>query len=146
MKESCSNADRDHRGLLTPGPPTPPGVSMVFSFAALRAFTSRVLLRSTIGSIGVGTTTTLLAARASLRTVAACTRFAGVALLALRLPGSEPAACMQTCSSPARATVLRLTVLLVGLLTCQAIRTPSTPRLIAPTHYTRSSPCVLETP
>jgi len=39
---------------------------------------------------------------------------------------------------------MRLTVLLVGLLTCQTIHTPST--LNAPTHYTRSSPCVLETP
>ena len=39
---------------------------------------------------------------------------------------------------------MRFTVMLVGLLTCQAIRTPST--LNAPTHYTRSRPCVLETP
>jgi len=39
---------------------------------------------------------------------------------------------------------MRLTALLVGLLTCQAIRTPNT--LNAPTHYTHSRPCVLETP
>jgi len=39
---------------------------------------------------------------------------------------------------------MRLTVLFVVLLTCQVIRTPST--LNAPTHYTRSNPCVLETP
>ena len=45
---------------------------------------------------------------------------------------------------PARAAAMRLTALLVGLLTCQAIRTTST--LNAPTHYTRSRPCVLETP
>ena len=45
---------------------------------------------------------------------------------------------------PARAAAMRLTALLVKLLTCQAIRTPST--LNAPTHYTRSRPCVLETP
>jgi len=51
---------------------------------------------------------------------------------------------MPTCLFPARAAALRLTVLLVGLLTCQAIRTPST--LNAPTHYARNSPCVLETP
>ena len=74
------------------------------------------------------------------RTVAACTLFAGVALLALRLPGSEPAARMLICSFAARTAAMRLTVLLVGLLTC----TPST--LNAPTRYTRSSPCVLETP
>jgi len=45
---------------------------------------------------------------------------------------------------PARAAAMRLTVLVVGLLTCQAIRTPRT--LNVPTHYTRSRPCVLETP
>ena len=45
---------------------------------------------------------------------------------------------------PARAAAMRLTALLVDLLTCQAIRTPST--LNAPTHDTRSRPCVLETP
>ena len=45
---------------------------------------------------------------------------------------------------PARAAAMRLTALLVGLLTCQPIRTPST--LNAPTHYTHSRPCVLETP
>ena len=45
---------------------------------------------------------------------------------------------------PGRAAAMRFTVLLVGLLTCQTIRTPGT--LNAPTHYTRSSLCVLETP
>ena len=70
-----------------------------------------------------------------------CTRIASVALLAPRLPWSEPGARMPI---PTRAAAMRLTVMLVGLLKCQAIRTPST--LNAPTHYTRSSPCVLETP
>jgi len=86
----------------------------------------------------------LLVARASPRTVTACTRFVGVVLLPLRLPDSEPAARMPTFSFTARAAVLCLTVLLVVLLTCQTIRTPST--LITPTHYARSRPCVLETP
>ena len=74
-------------------------------------------------------------------------------MLAPRLPCSEPGARIPTCSFPSRAAALlvprhirnslRLTVLLVGLLTCQAIRTSST--LNAPTHYMRSSPCVLGT-
>ena len=51
---------------------------------------------------------------------------------------------MLICSFPARATAMRLTVQFVGLLTWQAIRTPST--LNVPTHCTCSSPCVLETP
>ena len=51
---------------------------------------------------------------------------------------------MLTCLFPECATILCLTVLLVGLLTCHSIRTPST--LSTPTHYARSSPFVLETP
>ena len=39
--------------------------------------------------------------------------------------------------------MLRLTVLLAGLFICQSLCTPST--LYAPTHYTRSRPCVLDT-
>ena len=87
-------------------------------------------------------------------TVAACTRIAGVALLAPRLPRSEPGVRMPICWFPARAAAflvpkqmqhpLCLTVLLAGLFTCHAIRTSST--LHAPTHYTRSRPCVLDTP
>ena len=72
---------------------------------------------------------------------AACTRIASITLLAPRLPCSEPGARMPI---PARAAAMRLIALLVGLLTCQATRTPST--LNAPTHYTRSRPFVLETP
>ena len=88
------------------------------------------------------------------RTVAACTRIAGVALLATRLPRSEPGVRMPICWFPTRAAAflvprqiqhpLCLTVLLAGLFTCQSIRTSST--LHAPTHYTRNRPCVLDTP
>ena len=61
---------------------------------------------------------------------------------------------MPICWFPARAAAflmpkqmqhpLCLAVLLAGLFTCHSIRTSST--LHAPTHYTRSRPCVLDTP
>ena len=68
-------------------------------------------------------------------------RIANITLLPPRLSCSEPGVRMLI---PARAAAMRLTALFVGLLAYQAIRTPNT--LNEPTHYTRSRPCVLETP
>ena len=74
-------------------------------------------------------------------------------ILAPRLPCSEPGVRMPNCSFPAHVPTLlvprqirhtlRLTVLLAGFFICQSLRTPST--LYAPTHYTRSRPCGLDT-
>jgi len=51
-------------GLLPPGSRPPPRTSLVCSLPAPGALNSHVLLRIPIGSVDVGTTTTLLAARA----------------------------------------------------------------------------------
>ena len=58
------SAGRQATGPLTLGPRSPPRASLVCSFDALCASTSRVLLRNPMGSAGVGKTTTLSAVRA----------------------------------------------------------------------------------
>ena len=62
--ERAVGRPRPAPGLLTPGSRPPPRTSLVCSLIAPGALNSRVLLRIPIGSIDVGTTTTLLAARA----------------------------------------------------------------------------------
>jgi len=99
-------------GPLTPGPQPPPRASLVCSFAAPYASTSRVLFLNPTGSTGVGNTTTLPAVRA-LPDNCSC-----VHSICCRRPVSPPPAWLRTS--------LRLTLLLVGLLTCQSIRTSST--------------------
>ena len=103
---------RSAPGPLTPGPRSPLRASLVYSLAALCTSTSRVLVRNPMGSAGVGKTTTLPAVRA--------------------LP--ENCTCVHSicCGRPASPspawfrTALRLTLLFVGLFTCQSIRTSST--------------------
>ena len=99
-------------GPLTPGPRPPPRASLVCSFAARCASKSRVLLQNPMGSAGVGNTTTLPAVRA-LPDNCSCVRS-----ICWRSPASPPPAWHRT--------ALRLTLLLVGLFTCQSIRTSST--------------------
>ena len=62
--ERAVGRPRPAPGLVTPGSRPPPRTALVCSLPAPGALNSRVLLRIPIGSVDVGTTTTLLAARA----------------------------------------------------------------------------------
>jgi len=62
--ERAVGQPRPAPGLLTPGSRPPPRTSLVCSLTAPGALNSRILFRIPIGSVDVGTTTTLLAARA----------------------------------------------------------------------------------